>query len=438
MNQSQNQSPLDAEPLFTKVKELIEAGETNTSIANAVGSSRDAVRRFRGRHGFDATAINAHKKTGVRVAGDNASLTTPTVATEVKPYPHMDDPDSMLIERGLDPEQWAIDTVTVNEWDGPQTGGSVVTYHQAKLNLRRKRPEASLLPVRSDGWIAPTKRPMKLDIPKTVVVVGDQQAPFHDPHLHELFCAWLEENRPQAGVSLGDLVDYGDISRHRKDPNNLATVNECNQVGYDILRGYVTSSPDTEWEILDGNHDERLRNILLDTPQAAPLHAVKRVDSPDETGEEVLTIEHLLRLDELGIKYIKPHGGYSLAQIKLTDKLAVAHGWLAQKGSGSSALATLNHLRYSIIVGHTHRQSIVYHTSHSIDDEPSTVVGAEAGCMCRIDGRVVNGRMFPNYTPKPDWQMGFSTVTIHPDGYFRIDNATYVNGRLLWRDQMYQ
>lgn len=435
MNQSQ--SLLDSEPYFSKVKKLIEDGETNATIAREVQSSERSISRFRIRHGLTAASINTSRKTTTRVSGDNAEVTTSVTVTD-KAFPHMDDPDAMLRERGLDPEHWVIDGATVNEWDGPQAGGSVITYHQAKLNLKRKRPEATLLPVRSDGWLAPPKRKRAQGETQLIVVVGDQQAPFQDDNLHALFCEWLAENQPDRGVCLGDTIDLGDISRHRPDPDNFASLNECTQVGYDLLRGYVMSSLDTEWEILDGNHDERLRNILLDKPSVRPLYGVKRADSPEEQGEEVLTIAHLMRLDELGIKYVKPQGGYSLDQIKLTDKLAVAHGWLATKGSGTSALATLNHLRYSIIVGHTHRQSIVYHTSHDIDDRTSTLVAAEAGCMCRIDQQIVNGRKFPNYTPKPDWQQGFSTVTVHPDGYFKVDNATYVNGTLLWRDQCYR
>lgn len=434
---NQNPSLLDSEPHFSKIKKLIEDGETNRTIAKMVGTNEKSIRRFRKRHGFDATAINASKKVRTYVRGDNAEVTTPVVPTE-KSYPHMDDPDAMLCERGLDPEKWVIDGATINEWDGPQSGGNVVTYHQAKLTLKRKHPEATLLPARSDGWIAPPKKKLVDGETQLIVVVGDQQAPFQDDNLHALFCEWLDENRPDRGVSLGDTIDLGDISRHRPDPDNFASLNECVQTGYDLLRGYVTASPGTNWEILDGNHDERLRNILLDKPSVRPLYGAKRADTPEEQGEEVLTIGHLMRLDELGINYVKPQGAYSLDQIKLTDKLAVAHGWLATKGSGTSALATLNHLRYSIIVGHTHRQSIVYHTSHDIDDKTSTLVAAEAGCMCRIDQQIVNGRKFPNYTPKPDWQQGFSTVTVHPDGYFKVDNATYVNGTLLWRDQCYR
>jgi hypothetical protein len=237
---------------------------------------------------------------------------------------------------------------------------------------------------------------------------------------------------------LGDTIDLPDISRHRLDPENTAIVNECIQSGYDVIRDYVTSSADTEWQMLEGNHDERLRNILLDKPSVRPLYGVKQADTAEEDGVPVLAVPHLLRLDELGVKHVSPQGAYDLGQINLGNKLAVRHGWIARQGSGVSALATLEHLGYSVIVGHTHRQSIIYKTTHDIDGAITTLTAAEAGCMCRVNQQPnSDGRKWPNFTPLPDWQQGFSTVTLHPNGFFRIENATFVNGSLLWRDQCY-
>jgi hypothetical protein len=69
------------------------------------------------------------------------------------------------------------------------------------------------------------------------------------------------------------------------------------------------------------------------------------------------------------------------------------------------------------------------------------LTAAEAGCLCRIDQKPYKDRQWPNYTVAPDWQQGFSTAVIHPDGTFRIENATYVKmkgkGVLLWRDEQY-
>jgi hypothetical protein len=54
----------------------------------------------------------------------------------------------------------------------------------------------------------------------------------------------------------------------------------------------------------------------------------------------------------------------------------------------------------------------------------------EAGCMCRIDGGL-------GYTVNPDWQAGFATAVVWPDGTHQIELATFVDGALRWRDQRY-
>jgi hypothetical protein len=432
-----SQSWLDNEPYYSFVKAAVQRGETNASVARVVSAqyghtTRDSIRRFRKRHGLQ---IPGADKAFTRIKGDTAEAQT-------KPHegPILDDPDTMLRERGLDPEDWYIDTITVNEWEGPSQEQAKVTYHQAKFTARRRKP-IEIVPARSDGWKpsrSRTRQRLSVGGAKLIVICGDQQAPFHDPRLHEQFCNWLEAHQPHEGILLGDTVDFPDISRHQLDPENSAVVNECIQSGYDILRGYVASSPDTQWRKLIGNHDERLRNILLDKPKSQPLYGIKRADTPEQEGEVVLSLRHLLRLDELGIELVDPNGAYEMAQVTLSPHLACMHGWIVRKGSGDSALATLDHLGYSVIVGHTHRQSIVHQTTHDIDQNITTLVGVEAGCMCRVEQKPdEHGRVWPNYCVRPDWQQGFVTATVWPDGFFHIDRAVYVNGNLLYRDERY-
>jgi hypothetical protein len=439
------QSPLDKEPYFTLIKGLVEGGETNASIVRTLPSelgpvSESSIRRFRKRH-----ELQVPGQTGAYTRVDNNVAEAATASETTKPI--LTDPDTMLRERGLDPEDWVITHMSPNMYEGPPskeiakaTGQTKVTYYQTKFTATRRRPpELQIIAPRTDGWKAPPRtRWLKHDGPKLIVVVGDQQAPFHDPQLHRLFCSFLRKNKPQEGISLGDSVDFPDISRHQLDPENTATVNECLQAGYDLFRGYVDSSPETFWRKLYGNHDERIRNLILDKPKNQPLYGLKRPDTPEGKGEQVLELSHLMRLDELGVELVLPSGGYELGQIRLTNKLAVRHGWLARKGSGASALATLEHLGYSVIVGHTHRQAVVHETKHEIDGKLRTITGVEAGCMCRVDQTPdEDGRIWPNYTAAPDWQQGFATVEVWPDGYFNIDTAKYVNGALMWRDQRY-
>lgn len=440
---SQPQSSwLDQPQVAEFILKCIADGDTNATIARKIGTqfgdtSEKSIRRFRKRHNANPDAVS---QAYTKIEGDTAEG-----QGEPSTTPVLDDPDTMLRERGLDPGEWAITHVTANEYQGPAsaghtdaTGETKVTYYQTKFTATKIRPDVQLIAARSDGWKNDFRVIDYDNRRRLVVVTGDQQAPFHDPHLDGLFRQWLSDYKPERGILLGDTVDFPDISRHQLDPENTAAVNECIQSGYDLLRGYVESSPGTHWQKLAGNHDERLRNLILDKPKNHALYGLKRPDTPDSPGEDVLGLIHLLRLDELGIDYVDPHGGYELGQIVLSPKLAVRHGWLVRKGSGATALATLEHLGYSVIVGHTHRQSVVHETKAEIDGEVRVLTGVEAGCMCRIKQTVgEDGRVWPNYTVAPDWQQGFCTVEIWDDGYFNIDTAKYVNGTLMWRDERY-
>lgn len=346
-----------------------------------------------------------------------------TVVSEVTR--DLSNPESLLKERGLNPDEWEITHLKVNEWDGPFGE----PCKQLTVNVRRKPQAFSFNPQVIDDYVAPKKGKPKTKGARLVVFVGDQQAPHHDPDLHRVFCDWLRTNKPDEGVLMGDTVDFPDISRHAPNPEWDQTVQECINSGYLLLRDYVQSSDVTEWTKLVGNHDERIRARLIN--YMTNLYGIRRADVPgQDTEPSVFCVSNLLRLNELGIAYVDPQGGYAHAQTKVSRHLAARHGWVAKKGSGASALSTLEHLGYSVVVGHTHRQGIVHKTTHDIDGTLSTLAAAETGCMCKIKDGL-------GYTVAPDWQNGFATAMVWPDGTFKLDLATYANGTLYWRDQRY-
>lgn len=430
----------------------VRQGATNATLAREFNTSESAVRRFRKRHNINPDGVSSAY---TRIDDDTAEAVTEPqpVHNESDLKRILTDPDKMLRQRGLDPDDWEITHLTPNMWDGPtsaksqQRGGPAkVTYYQTKFTCKLRKPESEMIMApRTDGWVRPTVNLVKhLDgKSQTVVVIGDQQAPFHDKDLHAKFCQFLHQTQPARLIELGDTIDLPDIRPgHRIHPKHTAAVTECLQSGYDINRGYIDVAPDMYVEMLYGNHCERMLNILTDANQAEirNMVAVKRPVTPEgRGGEELLTLEHAMRMDELGVKVVKPAGSYTRAAILLTDKLAVRHGWIARKGSGSSALATLEHLGYNIIVGHTHRQAEVFKTVHEITQETRTLVGIEAGCMCRVSQAPDpdDGRVWPGYTDEPDWQQGFVVVDIWSDGFFKADLATYVNNVLLCRGQRY-
>lgn len=440
---SKTNSPLDAEPTFSKLKSALEDGATNATAARDFKTSEKSIRRFRLRHEIVPQAFQGGAYTEIKDDGTAAG------STGVQKI--LDDPDTMLRQRGLDPLDWTISGLRCNEYEGPNSSDAVanggdakIKYYQTRFNVVAKTPivpEVQLIAPRTEGWrplSPPRGRVAYAKQPQLVAVIGDQQAPFHDKDLHSCWIQWCRENQPQRIVNLGDTIDLPDISRHQLDPENNARINECLQSGYDITRDTRDATPDAIIDKLYGNHDERLRNLILDKPKNNALYGLKRPDTPEAKGEEVFELSHLMRLDELHVNLVKPHGSYQLGSIILSEKLAVRHGWLAQRGAGASALATLRHLGYSIIVGHTHRQSIVHESKHEITGKVRVLKGIEAGCMCRVEQTLGDdGRIWPSYTPAPDWQQGFCTVALHPNGFFQVDLATYVNGALIWRDQLY-
>lgn len=438
-----SQSPLDQEPCKTFITSLITNGETNASIVRQlfsvqrIESSEDSIRRFRKRHGLNPAAFDP---AFTDIKGDTAEAVT-------APSPVLDDPDTMLRQRGLDPEEWEITGLRANEYQGPasaehaeRTGENKVTYFQTRFTVVRKKP-IQPFPVRADGWVRPQVN-IKVDNgkPKTWVVVGDQQAPFHDKKLHEAFLYMLKDTKPFGIVNNGDLIDLPDESRHPDEPKNTAGIEECFQGGYDILRDEIDAAPQAEIVFLPGNHDTRVYDLLLKDRKTAPIATFRRPVGPDEEPQPALvSLPHTLRLDELGVQFVDPHGPYEHGQFKLSKYLAVRHGWVVRKGSGASALGTLESLGYSVIINHTHRQSVVHKTTNDIDGTLSTLTAVEGGCMCRVDinPHPEDGRRFPSYATNPDWQQGFVTATVYPDGYFVIDRAIFINGNLLYRDKRY-
>jgi hypothetical protein len=333
------------------------------------------------------------------------------------------DVKDLMSRRGLDPNDWIITRARVNEWGGPDG------QENAQLRVDMAPRLGVLMPARSEGWVAPKRVvPAEKKDHETVVFLGDHHAPHHDKNLHLAVCEWLREFKPDRGIILGDLLDFDQLSRHRRTPEWTNDVQTTLDAAYGILRAYIEASPNTRWQMLDGNHEDRLRNSVLD--HLSSMFGVSQAkEDPAEKLRPVLSTPFLLRLDELGIEWESPEGGYEHAQINITSELAARHGWIATKGSGVSALKTIDHLRYSVIVGHTHRQAIVHHTAHSIDGKPKTLLGCEAGTLATIERGL-------GYATSPDWQRGFATADVYSgkSGLFKVDLATYVDGTLLWRD----
>lgn len=391
-----------------EVRGLLHEHGSWVKAARAIGANTSTLKSHAYSLGVSAREVTKHDDPKSR----NVTSDDPAEWGDIK---------ALLAERGLSPDDWIVTRARVNEWDG------VDGNENKQLRVDVAPRMGVLMPARTEGWKPPKRRAPKADPNhERVVFLGDHHAPHHDVKLHEAVVEWLREFKPERGIILGDLLDFDQLSRHRRTPEWTNDVQETLDSAYSILRAYVEASPDTRWQMLDGNHEDRLRNSILDH-LSAMFGVTQARAKQEENLKPVLSTPFLLRLDELGIEWESPNGGYEHAQINVTSELAARHGWIATKGSGASALRTIDHLRYSVIIGHTHRQAIVHHTAHSIDGQPKTLLGCEAGTLAAIQDGL-------GYATAPDWQQGFAVADVYPkSGLFKVDLATFVDGTLLWR-----
>jgi hypothetical protein len=340
----------------------------------------------------------------------------------LEPGATLGDVDALLKRRGLDPDEWTVERVTVNEWEALAKDGDdnrVVQLHQLKAHLRRRWTLAILSPA-----VEVAQRHVPVSAPtgtadRLVWVAGDQQAPYHDEQLHAAVLRWLHDVKPDEGVLHGDTQDFSNVSKHPDKRNWNATVQECVNSAYRLLSDYRDAAPSMRLSKLLGNHDWRLEAEMMSRAERTAYVTPAYLEG--ETPEPFLySPRRLLHLDRLGIILVGEEGeNWDHAEVKLTPSLSVKHKAPAQQ--------KLLRMSRSLIVGDSHRQSVEHITCFDSDDRQVIRTLVHAGCLCDTGGL--------GYTKFPDWQPGFATAAIAADGTVSYELATWRNGRLTWRGE---
>lgn len=169
---------------------------------------------------------------------------------------------------------------------------------------------------------------------------------------------------------------------------------------------------------------------------AAAAFGIKIAGAPDSWP--VMSVPHLLRLDELDVEYV---GGYPAGAYWINDRLQCIHG-LKVRSSGSTAKIVSDDERVSTIFGHVHRIEMHYKTVR-VRNGGRTNFAFTPGCLCRIDGAVpstkgstdVHGRPVLSYE---DWQQGLAVVHYNEgDSPFAIEPIYIDHGRAIFRGKEY-
>ena len=364
------------------------------------------------------------EKVAVKVKDGKATATLPVGSSDINEV------WKMLKERGFSPEEWEIQSLTVNQWEAPSTNG-VQLFEQTKATLKQKPKYlgeliSSLGSLNVSGFSPQPRLNAKKSKKELLVVLGDHQLPFANQKLTELSHSFLSDLKPDGLIYMGDLIDFPNLSKFETNPDFTSTVQQGIDGGYKTLRDLKEASglkKGSEMIFIEGNHEVRLRRALINKlPQ---LFGVKRADV-GETEKSVLHLANLMRFEDLGWTYWdEPSDVYPHPEYEIVKGLFARHGNFVRAKAGMSALANLDRVDGSIIQGHTHRLAITHHTRWT-GQEMNLYSAIETGTMADLKGL--------GYSKQPDWQGGFITLVVdRKNNTFQPELVIFNEDTITWR-----
>lgn len=239
------------------------------------------------------------------------------------------------------------------------------------------------------------------------LIISDLHIP--DQHIKalELVYKFIKVYKPTTLHILGDFLNFPTLSAWPQDPHYHIQLSEEINEARQILAKFRKLLPQAEILWYSGNHEDRMQKYLArNAAQLAELEI---------EGELVVSIPHLFKLRELGIKYIeKEYRGGVLYH----------HGQLVRGKAGYTAHGNMEKTGVSTLSGHVHRLALVYKNLYD-----RAIFGMETGCLC-------NPKPYPYYgTMVKDWQLGLATIdVIHGAPYPRI--YPIINNSLTYGDKL--
>jgi hypothetical protein len=254
--------------------------------------------------------------------------------------------------------------------------------------------------------------------------------PFHDEEAISVALAIIKHIRPDHIVNLGDFLDLPEQStKFRKE----AAFARTTQMSLDRAHEFLSQQREaghraTVISLLEGNHDIRLKNYVIDNALAA--FGLRQANMPKSWP--VMSVQNLLRLDELGVDYYE---GYPQGIVWLNENLACIHGVNLKPDK------TLAEEDSSQIHGHTHS---IYRKSRTrrTYDGSKTITVSSPGCLCRVDGGVPSTKSATaqdgkTVTSVEDWQQGLAVVETYADGTWSMEQVEINRGVAHYRGRTF-
>lgn len=391
-----------------QVEQLLAATSLSTiEIAERTGTSRSAVDRVRQtlkRQGTNPERPPLTPSVTTDPDGSKQIVTDALAASPGAPWK----PADLLKAHGLNPDDWMVVRAVANRWGNPEE-----PMHQFKIWV--VPVEALIKLAQPTEWGSEIAPAPELEFGQdNIVFVADQHYPRNDKGLHACILQFLHDEEPSRAIGLGDSADFTILSKHRERRGLVEAVNATLQGVHDMYADYRKASPDTQWEVLPGNHDFRIEALAIDKlgVEWASFTAANQ-DVP------ALNLRRLFDFDGIGVKFIDED--WDKAKIHVTDSLTARHGEFL---GPNSEVKMLDKYSRSQIYGHGHRAAQRFRTRHDPTD-------TRVAIMCPTAAEIEEGL---GYASEPDWQQGIVSGWTWDDGDFALSIAPYVAGKLLVPD----
>lgn len=259
--------------------------------------------------------------------------------------------------------------------------------------------------------------------------------PIHDERAIAVALAITKAEQPDVIVCVGDNLDLAEMSKYRLTAPYQMTTQATIDRGALFAAEMRAAAPDARIVWIEGNHEARLPNTLIDNARAA--FGLRRGNTFAEPP--VMSVPFLCRFDEYGVEYLP---GYPASKFWINERLRVIHGHKVKSG-GSTAHSYLATEKTSVIFGHVHRREYASRARED-HDGPKEIMAASPGCLARCDGVVpstkggydLDGRPVPTVE---DWSQGLAVVKYEPgDGRFTYHNIAIHEGWALWNGREYR
>lgn len=244
---------------------------------------------------------------------------------------------------------------------------------------------------------------------RTAIIIPDMQVPFHDQETMKAVEKFMAAHRWDVYLNLGDFMDFDMISKFNKEALRLLEgrrIQEDYEHGNQILdrhqRIVRENNPNAEFVLLEGNHEERIERLLNRMPQF----------------EGILEVEHGLRLEERGFKWVRC---WSKGEVYKLGKAYFSHGQYTNKYHANKMV---DQFGVNIFYGHTHD---IQSMPKVLRGKDRTIEGSSLGCLCRYDQQYMKGR-------PSNWQQGFAVMHILPNGFFNLYVVRIFNHRFVGPD----